>query len=80
MLAAGALVVGIAWIASTLEPRGQLAAESVPYALAWSGASLATLVTSVGSLFLPARRATLLATAGVIAVAMVVGAVTANTL
>ncbi|HSJ16946.1 MAG TPA: hypothetical protein VK920_02500 [Solirubrobacterales bacterium] len=76
--AAGALVVGIAWTASTL--RGQLPADSMPYALAWSGASLVTLVTSVGSLFLPARRATLLATAAVVAAAMVVGAVTANTL
>jgi len=79
-LAAAALVVGIAWVASTLEPRSEIPADTLPYALAWSCGSLVTLVTSVGSLFVPARRAMLLATAAGVAVAMLAAAVTAGAL
>jgi hypothetical protein len=79
-LAAGALVVGIAWVASTLEPRAQIPAATLPYALAWSGAALATLVTSVGSLFVPSRRIVLLGTSAAVVVAMLAAAVAAATL
>lgn len=70
-LAAGALVIGLAWIASTLERRAQIPAGTLPYALAWSGAAAAALVTSVASLFASSRRVALLGTAAVLAATMV---------
>jgi hypothetical protein len=79
-LAAGALVVGLTWFASTLERSGQIPPETWPYSLAWSGAAVAALATSVASLFLPARRVALLATAALVAAGMVAATVAANAL
>lgn len=71
-LAAGALVVGIAWVASTLEPKGQLPADTLPYAVTWCGLAVAALVTSIGSLFAHSRRrAPLLGAAVALTLAMV---------
>ena len=71
-LAAGALVIGAAWVASTLERRAQIPAGTLPYALGWSGAALGALVTSVGSLFADSRRRRpLLGAAAVLTLAMV---------
>jgi len=70
-LAAGALVIGLAWIASTLEGAAQIPADTLPYAIAWSGAASAVLVTSVGSLFADSRRRSpLLGAAAVLTLAM----------
>ena len=57
-VAAGALVVGIVWAASTVSPKPPTAtpAETLPYALAWSAASLTMLASSVGSTFATVRR------------------------
>jgi hypothetical protein len=68
-VAAGALVVGIVWAASTLSPKPPTAtpAETLPFALAWIAASLTMLGSSVGSTFATARarRRALLRVAGV---------------
>ena len=79
-LAAGALVVGLAWFASTLERSGQIPPETWPYSLAWSGAALTALATSVASIFLLARRVALLATAALVAIGMLAATVAANAL
>ena len=70
-LAAAALVIGLAWIASTLDRRAQIPADTLPYALAWSGASAAALVTSVASLFVASRRVALLRAAAILTATLV---------
>ncbi|HZA89204.1 MAG TPA: hypothetical protein VE401_03145 [Solirubrobacterales bacterium] len=57
-VAAGAFVIGVVWAASTVSPRPPTAtpAETLPYALAWSAASLTMLASSVGSTFATVRR------------------------
>lgn len=82
-LAAGALVIGLVWAASTvsLNPPTETPADTLPYAIGWSLASLAILASSVGSLFAPpARRSALIALAGTLALALLASAVAANAL
>jgi|SRR5918995_2011220 hypothetical protein len=57
-LAAGALVIGLVWVASAMSPKesGEGLEGTLPYALGWSVASLAMLVSSVASLFVAGRR------------------------
>jgi hypothetical protein len=57
-VAAGAFVIGVVWAASTVSPRPPTAtpAETLPYAFAWSAASLTMLASSVGSTFATVRR------------------------
>ena len=57
-VAAGAFVIGVVWAASTVSPKPPTAtpAETLPYALAWSAASLTMLASSVGSTFATVRR------------------------
>ncbi|MGH2989780.1 MAG: hypothetical protein ACRDMA_07930 [Solirubrobacterales bacterium] len=80
-LGAGALVIGLVWIASTLSPNPSAGTppETLPYALGWSAASLATVLASVASLFATEdRRSTLTAVAASLAAALVAAAVVAN--
>jgi hypothetical protein len=80
--AAGALVIGLAWAATTMAPNAPAGTppESLPYALGWSGASLAALAGSVGSLFCVdgRRRLGLLGTAAAAALALLGYAVLAS--
>jgi hypothetical protein len=57
-VAAGAFVIGVVWAASTVSPKPPTAtpAETLPYALAWSAASVTMLAASVGSTFATVRR------------------------
>jgi hypothetical protein len=61
-VAAGALVIGIVWAASTVSPKPPTATptETLPYALAWIAASVTMLGSSVGSTFATVRRRRLL--------------------
>jgi hypothetical protein len=73
-VAAGALVIGLAWAATTAspDPPTRAAEGTLPYAVAWSGASLLVLGGSVGSLFAAGRlRATLLSLATTLTLALV---------
>lgn len=82
-LGAGALVIGLVWTASALSPNPSAGTppETLPYALGWSAASLATVLASVASLFAAGgRRNTLTALAGVLALALTTAAVSANLL
>jgi len=77
-LAACGLVIGIAWVASatSANPPPETPASTLPLALAWSAASLAGVLSSVGSLCATGRRRSLLlgtaATLTVLLVAAVV--------
>jgi hypothetical protein len=58
-VAAGELVLGLVWSAATMAPNVAAGTppESLPYALGWSGISLAALASSVASMFCdPGRR------------------------
>lgn len=80
-LAAGALVIGLVWAASAVSPNPptETPADTLPYAVGWSLASLAVLATSVGSLFASGRRRSALITlAGTLALALLASAVVAN--
>lgn len=82
-VAAGALVIGMVWAATTASPNPSTPAggETLPYALLWSGASLATLAGSVGSLFaVGRRRLTLLVLAGTLAFALLAFTVSGDAL
>jgi hypothetical protein len=61
-LAACGLVIGIAWVASaaSANPPPGTPPSTLPLALAWSGASLAGVLSSVGSLFASGRQRSLL--------------------
>jgi hypothetical protein len=61
-LAAGALVIGIAWVASAASknPPPGTPADTLPLALAWSAASLISVGAGVGCLFAGGRRRQLL--------------------
>jgi hypothetical protein len=80
--AAGSLVIGLAWSATTMAPHPAAGTppESLPYALGWSGASLAALAGSVGSLFCvdARRRRGLVSTAAAAALGLVAFAVLAS--
>jgi ascorbate-specific PTS system EIIC-type component UlaA len=82
-IAAAAVVIGIAWAASVSSPnpptRGL--ADSMPYALAWSGASVTMLAASLGSLFAgPRRRLVLLGLAVILAMALLAYALAGDAL
>lgn len=82
-LAAGALVIGLVWAVSTASPNPptETPADTFPYAVGWSVASLAILVSSLGSLFADGgRRSALLALAATMALGLSAAAVTANLL
>ena len=55
-------MIGIAWVASagSANPPPETPASTLPLALAWSGASLAGVLSSVGSLFATGRQRSLL--------------------
>lgn len=61
-LAACGLVIGLAWVASaaSANPPPGTPPSTLPLALAWSGASLAGVLSSVGSLFASGRQRSLL--------------------
>lgn len=80
-LAAGALVIGLVWAVSTASPNppAETPADTLPYAAGWSAASLAILVSSVGSLFAEGgRRSALIAFAGTLALGLAAAVVIAN--
>jgi hypothetical protein len=82
-LGAGALVLGLVWTASTLapDPPPETPRESLPYAIGWSIASLAIVLTTVAGLFADGgRRRTMTALAGTLAVALAALVVVANAL
>jgi hypothetical protein len=73
-LAACGLVIGIAWVASaaSANPPPGTPPSTLPLALAWSGASLAGVLSSVGSLFARGRqRSLLLATSAALTAVLV---------
>jgi ascorbate-specific PTS system EIIC-type component UlaA len=72
-IAAAAVVIGVVWAASVASPNPptRTSADSMPYALAWSGASVAMLAASLGSLFAgPRRRPLLLGLAVILALVL----------
>jgi hypothetical protein len=82
-VAAGALVIGFVWVASTMSPNPptRTPADTLPYALGWSGASLAMLATSVGSLFARGgRRLALLIVTAALALILLAFTVTGHAL
>jgi hypothetical protein len=82
LAAAGALVIGLAWSAAAMAPipGAGTPPESLPYALGWSGASLAALAGSLASLFCGdgRRRRGLVSTAAAAALGLLAFAVVAS--
>jgi hypothetical protein len=82
-LAAGSLVIGLAWAASAASPTppAETPYATLPYAVAWSAGSLAAAAASVGSLFASGgRRGALLGLAAVLTLGLAAVAVGANVL
>jgi hypothetical protein len=80
-LAAGALVIGFVWVAATAAPKPPTGTPvgTLPYAIAWSAASFASLASSLGSLFLAeGRRLALVIVSATLAVGLLVVAVASN--
>jgi hypothetical protein len=84
-LAAVAVILGAAWIAGTASPetsRSHALKDTLPYAIAWSGAAGAMLASSITVLFITRYRGRLLILACFLAaalVALLVAAVLAGT-
>jgi hypothetical protein len=82
-LAAGALVIGFVWVAATSAPKPPTGTPvgTLPYAIAWSAASLASLAGSLGSLFVAGgRRLALVILSTTLAAALLAVAVASNAL
>ena len=82
-LAAGALVIGFVWVAATAAPRQPTGTPvgTLPYAIAWSAASFASLASGLGSLFVAeGRRLALVILSATLAVGLLVVAVASNAL
>jgi hypothetical protein len=82
-LAAGALVIGFVWVAATAAPKPPTGTPvgTLPYAIAWSAASFASLASGLGSLFVAeGRRVALVILSATLAVGLLLVAVASNAL